>query len=747
MAQQVIYVGSAPNDGLGDPIRTAYQKCNTNFSELYSRVQTDPPTTLIGTVGDQAGMYAFNSNYFYYCFANYDGSSTIWAELSSIGNISATQLVNGTSSVKIPDINGNANISIGGTSNVVVFKSTGVNVTGTTSISGNVTGGNIRTVGVVSATGNITGNYILGNGSQLTGLPATYANANVAAYLPTYSGNISSNNITASNTISSTGNITTAGNVNATGDVKTQGIVSATGNIVTSGYFVGNFAGNIVGNLVVPGSNTQVLFNTNGNADAVGGFTFNTNGPNLLTVLGTISSQGNVIAGNVKTVGLVSATGNVSGNYILGNGALLTGVITSVANINSGTSNVTVVSSGGNVTVGVGGTPNVAVFSTSGEYVSGVVSASGNITAGNVNTGGQISATGNISTAGKLYATGNIDAGGNVSATNYTGVLISASGNITGDNLLTGGIVSATGNVTGGNIRTAGLISATGNVTGGNINGTIYGNVTATTVSATANVTAGNVLTGGIVSATGNITGGNLTLSITNGDITGHDLSVGGNISAGFGYISALGNVTGGNILTAGIMSSTGNATAGNILTGGIMSSTGNATHGNLSVSTGTVTLGSIVNANANGVGNIGSSGTTFNTVFAKATSAQYADLAEKYVADAEYAPGTVLSIGGTAEVTQSSQDQDTAVAGVVSTKPAYQMNSALEGTHVAVIALVGRVPCLVQGPVARGAMLVSAGNGRARAEPNPRVGTVVGRALESFDGDTGTIEVLVGKL
>jgi hypothetical protein len=88
----------------------------------------------------------------------------------------------------------------------------------------------------------------------------------------------------------------------------------------------------------------------------------------------TISSTGTV------TLGIASATGNVIGNYILGNGALLTGVITSVANINNGTSNVTVVSSGGNITVGVNGTGNVAVFSTNGLDITGNVSATGNVT-------------------------------------------------------------------------------------------------------------------------------------------------------------------------------------------------------------------------------------------------------------------------------------------------------------------------------------------------------------------------------
>jgi hypothetical protein len=146
-------------------------------------------------------------------------------------------------------------------------------------------------------------------------------------------------------------------------------------------------------------------------------------------------------------------------------------------------------------------------------------------------------------------------------------------------------------------------------------------------------------------------------------------------------------------------------------------------------------------------VGNIGTSSNYFNTVFAKATSAQYADLAEMYAADQEYAPGTVLSFGGPAEVTLSTQDADPVVAGIVSTNPAYRMNSGLQATHSVALTLVGRVPCQVQGPVTVGAMMVSAGNGLARAELTPAMGTVIGKALEAFDGAVGVIEVVVGRL
>ena len=129
----------------------------------------------------------------------------------------------------------------------------------------------------------------------------------------------------------------------------------------------------------------------------------------------TVIEPFSIDSANTYTFGAVSATGNVTGNYILGNGALLTGVITSVANINNGTSNVTVVSSGGNVSVGVGGTGNVAVFATTGEYVSGTISATGKITAGGVTyanvdgTADQVLATyGNGQTYFKTVASGSL---------------------------------------------------------------------------------------------------------------------------------------------------------------------------------------------------------------------------------------------------------------------------------------------------------------------------------------------------
>jgi hypothetical protein len=148
---------------------------------------------------------------------------------------------------------------------------------------------------------------------------------------------------------------------------------------------------------------------------------------------------------------------------------------------------------------------------------------------------------------------------------------------------------------------------------------------------------------------------------------------------------------------------------------------------------------------------NIGLPGRTFGSVYADifngvATSAQYADLAENYVADAEYPPGTVLEFGGEFEVTLA-QDGTNRVAGVVTTNPAYLMNSNCQGTYVAAVALQGRTPCKVRGSIRKGDMLISGGNGFARTTQTPQMGTVIGKALGDFNGTEGVIEVAVGRL
>ena len=106
-----------------------------------------------------------------------------------------------------------------------------------------------------------------------------------------------------------------------------------------------------------------------------------------------------------------------------------------------------------------------------------------------------------------------------------------------------------------------------------------------------------------------------------------------------------------------------------------------------------------------------------------------------------------MVSFGGSAEITITSTDSDSAIAGVISTNPAYIMNSHCDASITATVALTGRVPVFVVGPVAKGQMMVSAGDGKARAETSPRVGTVIGKSLENFEGELGIIEIVVGKI
>ena len=682
-----------------------------------------------------------------------------------------------------------------------------------------ITTGNIYNTNTISSAGNIVGSYILGNGSQLTGLPATYGNADVANYLPTFSGNVAAGN------------------------------VSATGNIVGS-YILGN--GALLSGLAAGYSNASA-------ASFLSSFGSN-----------TISTSGNITSGNILA-GAVSASGNITGNYILGNGALLSGLAAGYSNASA----ASFLSSFGSNSISTSG--NI----TSGNILTGAVSASGNITGAIIQTSGTsgnifgannisantFSAAGQVS-ANTLYVSsnanilGNLNVQGNVTFINSnvittndlsielannqstysningaglnvgptgsplvnwtyastanvwsTNVGISSSGNITAANVINTGSSSVTGNLSAGNVLTGGLISATGNIYGGNI-------INAGISSVTGNLSAGNVLTGGLVSATGNITGNYI---IGNGSqLTGLPASYSNsNVSsflAAFGSntISTSGNVTSGNVLTGGLVSVTGNITSGNVTVTGLVTVTGNVSAGNLKTVgyvtaangltstgiytgpytdgivvdyltgnarisagsadgiqffnggvantviggfdasgnfsaigniTGNISTNSIVNSGTSATGNIGSSSKPFNTLFAIATSALYADLAENYLADADYAPGTVVSFGGDYEITQCNVDEDPTIAGVVSTQPAYQMNEGLTGDFVTSIALMGRVPCQVVGPVKKGAMMVSAGNGMARAEANPIMGSVIGKALQSFDGSTGIIEIVVGRL
>ena len=136
----------------------------------------------------------------------------------------------------------------------------------------------------------------------------------------------------------------------------------------------------------------------------------------------------------------------------------------------------------------------------------------------------------------------------------------------------------------------------------------------------------------------------------------------------------------------------------------------------------------------------------TFNGI---ATQANFADLAEKYVGDEAHEPGTVVIFGGDEELTLTDVKGDRRVAGVISTNPGFLMNQQLEGDTAVELALTGRVPCKVIGRVEKGDMLVtSAVPGYAVVDNDPRMGTVIGKAVGTKDdNDRGVVEVVVGRL
>ena len=232
----------------------------------------------------------------------------------------------------------------------------------------------------------------------------------------------------------------------------------------------------------------------------------------------------------------------------------------------------------------------------------------------------------------------------------------------------------------------------------------------------------------------------NLTTNIT----TIANASVGGNLAvSGNSIVPTLYSTTA-NIVN---LSVTGTTQLNGITTfGGNVSFTGNLTLPNNPTTFSNIS-GNVV-PSANLTYNLGSPTAYWNNVYGTSIHAQYADLAERFEADAEYEPGTVVEMGGPAEITAVSADLSEEVFGVISTNAAYLMNSSAgtDSTHPP-IAVQGRVPVKVTGVVHKGDRLVSAGNGIARAGKKSEITTwnVIGRALEDkTTTGLGIIEAVV---
>jgi hypothetical protein len=356
--------------------------------------------------------------------------------------------------------------------------------------------------------------------------------------------------------------------------------LAVSGNISVDGSIIGNFV-----------STTQT-------------FVGNVTAGNLITG-GQVTATGNVTGGNIRATGQISAAGNVTGNVFIGNGSGLTGiVVSSGTSIVNGTSNVSVLANS-NVSIAVGGTPNVAVWASTGGFVSGVLSATGNITGGNLRTAGSILATGNIQgstviaaaigvaadigAGGQIYADGNVNTGNSVNATgNIVGSYFLGNGSfltgLSSTSRITSGTTEMSVDVPSGNIRAT--VAGTANVAVFSTSGvSIIGGV-----NATGGLVGSNVNTSGFVTATGNITGGNIRST---------------------GLISAAGNILGGNIAVTGNVSLTANVIAGNLTASSQLVALGNVTGGNVTTS-GQI---SAFNTTAVPVGGTGGAGYVFSSV------------------------------------------------------------------------------------------------------------------------------------
>jgi hypothetical protein len=310
--------------------------------------------------------------------------------------------------------------------------------------------------------------------------------------------------------------------------------------------------------------------------------------------------------------------------------------------------------------------------------------------------------------------------------------------------------------VPGFQIINAGLTFASNAVVPNNI---VTGNIQSSAVTA-GSITASTLNAGTIgnsgATLTGTISTGYQPSITTIGTLSGLTVTANGNFQSSITVSSIVSGATGSFATHEGNQLNIGNISTVN----GVFWSNGvsfspppitvfNGTIGATTPNTGaftTITVNSsvtaIANGGTNGVGNIGASGATFNTVFAKASTAQYADLAEKYYSDQVYTPGTIMKIGGINEITRCDEENSYDVFGVISENPAYLMNDTKQDELWLPVVLVGRSIVNVIGPVSKGERLISAGAGCAKAaDSDVNFRTVIGRSL--VDKTTDELELI----
>jgi len=539
------------------------------------------------------------------------------------------------------------------------------------------------------------------------------------------------------------------------------------------------------------GSNTSIQFNNGGFIDGSANLTISGSNLNLsgnFTVANVFANSGTVVAGaltgplttnaqpNVTSVGsLINLS--VTGNANIGN--IGTALITATGNINGGNLNV----AGARLTNGGNATTSALIITTN--------NANGG--AGYAGIMQMVNTTGGATNPNKFVR---LDTTGNLQIINsgYSSTLFNLTdsgaltilGNVNSANINTTGVfantLSATGNANIGNINTTGVfantLSATGNANIGNIgvvdittSGNIYINGTTNSTGGLGTASGGALQVAGGVSVQKdlNIAGNTTTANVLTRNLTMANASIGANGAISWTVSSKLYSTSSDTILelsgsagsnlnhgsnnyvgvnASGAFIKTNNANIWNFYANGSLSGPSNVLSVIGNVSAGTTLIGNVLSNNISTGSNVTAGTITGNWTLTAGSrwNATYADLAEYYESDADYEAGTVLEFGGEKEVTLAS-NETTKVAGVVSTDPAYVLNSTCPGEFTTPIALQGRVPVKVLGNVSKGDMMVSGGNGFARTAHDPKMGTIIGKSLENFNGLEGIIEIAIGRL
>jgi hypothetical protein len=621
---------------------------------------------------------------------------------------------------------------------------------GATTIFYNKTSGNVYSTASTTSTSTTTGALVVSGGVGIGG--ALY---NGGVHIS--QGNI----VAASGTISNsttTGALIVVGGAGVSGNVYIGTNLNVTGNI-TTGNITGNLLpyANVTYNL---GSSTQrwkdlylsgstIYLNTASISATAGKVTFTNDTGGSFSVTGSVSGQSTGTFGNLVANSGIASSNTTTGALQVTGGAGVSGAVYAgslydnsnrVVSTSSGAGNLTINSTAINLTATgpgattVGSSSAIPIVTTDVYGRVTALSTASISTTLSLSTGGNGSGSGSVALASQSLVTSG-GTGISVSTSNQT-VTITNTGVVSLANT-----ADITSNVASGSL--VGMSLTTSGVTAG-----VYGSSTSIpqlTIDTKGRVTlASNVS----VSTTINLAGGSGTGSVAGGGTltvsgsTGLTTSVSGSTITltNSGVTSA---VAGTDISVSG---ATGAVTINDTSTLATVTGRGATTSTAVTFSGG-LTVPSITKGGVSGTGDIGASGATFGTVWAKATSAQYADLAENYVADENYPPGTVVVFGGAKEITVTTVDHDPAVAGVISTNPAYLMNATTAGLPVA---LQGRVPCRVQGPVYKGQVLVTSSiPGVAQAIENAKFvpGCVIGKALEAINtNNIETIEVVVGR-